>query len=127
MKISHIAIWTSNLEHLSAFYCTWFECRKSDIYHNPIKQFTSCFLYFSDNCSIELMHHPNLLNETRIERVLGFAHIAISTGSREKVDELTRMMENQGICIKSNPRKTGDGFYESIVLDPDGNWIEITE
>jgi lactoylglutathione lyase len=23
------------------------------------------------------------------------------------------------------PRKTGDGYYESVVLDPDGNVVQI--
>ena len=28
--------------------------------------------------------------------------------------------------IEGEPRTTGDGYYESVVLDPEGNRIEIT-
>jgi predicted enzyme related to lactoylglutathione lyase len=28
--------------------------------------------------------------------------------------------------IIGDPRRTGDGYYESVVLDPEGNRIEIT-
>jgi len=27
--------------------------------------------------------------------------------------------------VISEPRTTGDGYYESVVLDPDGNRVEI--
>jgi len=59
-------------------------------------------------------------------KYVGFAHIAISVGSKEKVDELTRQLEKAGFNILSQPRTTGDGYYESVVLDPENNQIEIT-
>ena len=61
-------------------------------------------------------HSPNI----------GFAHLAFSVGSKEKVDQLTQQMFNDGITIAGQPRTTGDGYYESVVLDPEGNRIEIT-
>ena len=61
-------------------------------------------------------HSPNI----------GFAHLAFSVGSKEKVDQLTQQMSNDGITIAGQPRTTGDGYYESVVLDPEGNRIEIT-
>jgi lactoylglutathione lyase len=27
--------------------------------------------------------------------------------------------------VLDGPRRTGDGYYESVVLDPDGNRVEI--
>jgi hypothetical protein len=30
------------------------------------------------------------------------------------------------VAILDGPRRTGDGYYESVTLDPDGNRIEIT-
>jgi lactoylglutathione lyase len=29
------------------------------------------------------------------------------------------------LCTFDGPRRTGDGYYESVVVDPDGNRIEI--
>ena len=57
---------------------------------------------------------------------LGFAHISFSVGSKEKVDHLTQQMSNDGIRVVGQPRTTGDGYYESVVLDPEGNRVEIT-
>jgi lactoylglutathione lyase len=60
------------------------------------------------------------------KQYVGLAHLAISVGSKEKVDLLTSMMETDGYNILDGPRTTGDGYYESIVLDPENNRIEIT-
>ena len=57
---------------------------------------------------------------------LGFTHLSFSVGSKEKVDLLTKEMSDDGITIVGQPRTTGDGYYESVVLDPEGNRIEIT-
>ncbi|WP_369697079.1 VOC family protein [Fibrobacter succinogenes] len=57
---------------------------------------------------------------------LGFTHLSFSVGSKEKVDRLTKEMLGDGIVIVGQPRTTGDGYYESVVLDPEGNRIEIT-
>ena len=57
---------------------------------------------------------------------LGFTHLSFSVGSKEKVDRLTKEMLGDGIVIVGEPRTTGDGYYESVVLDPEGNRIEIT-
>jgi lactoylglutathione lyase len=127
MKIHHIAIWTRDIECLAAFYCRWFGCTTNQGYHNPAKQFTSKFIYFDGGCSLELMHHSELIIENQKEKHTGFAHIAISVGTKEKVDALTVQMEKAGITVIGQPRTTGDGYYESIITDPDGNWVEITE
>ena len=54
-------------------------------------------------------------------------HIAISAGSRENVDKLTEEIRSRGFRVHGEPRTTGDGYYESVVLDPEGNLVEITE
>jgi lactoylglutathione lyase len=46
-------------------------------------------------------------------------------GSEQVVDELTRRLRKDGIAVIDGPRRTGDGYYESVILDPDGNRIEI--
>ena len=43
-----------------------------------------------------------------------------------RVDELTLRLENDGYPVLDGSRRTGDGYYESVALDPEGNRIEIT-
>ena len=57
---------------------------------------------------------------------LGFTHLSFSVGSKEEVDHLTQQMSSDGVSVVGQPRTTGDGYYESVVLDPEGNRIEIT-
>lgn len=56
----------------------------------------------------------------------GYIHIAVSVGSKEKVDELTARLKADGYEVVSGPRTTGDGYYESCVVGLEGNQIEIT-
>lgn len=56
----------------------------------------------------------------------GIVHMAISTGSETKVDQLVNALRSDGHRIVGHPRTTGDGFYEAVVLDPEGNLIELT-
>lgn len=55
----------------------------------------------------------------------GLAHVAIGLGSAAAVDALAARLEPKGL-LAAHPRRTGDGFYEAIVRDPDGNLVEIT-
>jgi len=58
---------------------------------------------------------------------LGYAHIAISVGSKDRVDMITTKLMEDGYEVVGEPRYTGDGYYESVILDPDNNLVEITE
>jgi len=57
---------------------------------------------------------------------MGLTHLAISLGSEQREDERTAALREAGCVIESGPRRTGDGYYESVVLDPDGNRLELT-
>ncbi|MCT4637378.1 MAG: VOC family protein [Bacteroidales bacterium] len=129
MKIHHIAIWVDDIELIKQFYTDYFSAIASDRYHNSKKRFTSYFLSFRDSdCKIEIMHMPDIIKrEDKHESLSGLAHIALSVGSRLKVDELTEKLRKDGYIVKGEPRVTGDGFYESVILDPEDNLIEITE
>lgn len=128
MKIEHIAIRTRDLERMRAFYETYFDARAGAVYTNPKKQFTSRFLTFSSGCRIELMQYDNTaaMSQQPGEPPLGYAHLAFSVGSRAAVDALTQRLIDDGFEKLDGPRTTGDGYYESAMLDPDGNVIEIT-
>jgi lactoylglutathione lyase len=49
----------------------------------------------------------------------------IKVGSKTEVDRLTETIGNDGFHVAGEPRTTGDGYYESVILDPDGNRVEI--
>jgi len=128
MKIEHLAIWVDDLELLREFYIKYFDLRCGEKYVNTKRNFTSCFLSFGeDKTRIELMHIPGIANPASRGNLKGLAHYAVSVGEKDKVDELTERLRMDGYTIASEPRTTGDGYYESAVLDPEGNVIEITE
>ena len=128
MRIEHIAFWTADLDRFKRFYASYFGAVAGGGYVNPAKGFESCFLSFPDGGRIEAMK-TTTLSPVVIERGaqrMGLAHIAIAVGSEEAVDALTQRLRDDGFPILDGPRRTGDGYYESVTLDPDGNRIEIT-
>lgn len=130
MKIEHVAIWTTQLEALKDFYATHFSAQAAaPKYVNPKRQFESYFLTFPDGgARLEIMRVPSLANLHQEGGVhpVGYAHIAISVGSKEAVDDITAALQQSGVPVLDGPRTTGDGYYETLVLDPDGNRVEIT-
>lgn len=113
---------------MRAFYLQFFDLRSNEMYYNPKKRFSSYFLSFENGMRIELMHRPDVVEEMEPHPIkLGLIHFAISVGSKEKVDQLTELIRSKGYRIIGEPRTTGDGYYESVVIDPEGNIIEITE
>ncbi|MFK7937598.1 MAG: VOC family protein [Saprospiraceae bacterium] len=128
MKINHLAIYVSDLERMCTFYAKYFGGVAGDRYHNPRKNFTSYFLSFSTGCRLELMHRPDIPTNVNdiIKEYRGLIHFAISVGSENKVNELTEQLRVDGFSIIGEPRWTGDGYYESVILDPENNRVEIT-
>jgi lactoylglutathione lyase len=126
MKIDHIALYTIDIERLKAFYERYFHAKAGEKYINPKKQFQSYFLSFSEGSRIEIMQKSGIPQRTQEEESMGLTHFAIGVGDKEKVDALTEELRTNGYKIAGEPRTTGDGYYESVVLDPDGNRIEIT-
>ena len=128
MKIEHVAIWTRELDQLKEFYETYFGATASSKYVNPGTEFESYFLSFSSGARLELMQSPNVadLSDSSGVQPVGYAHLAFSVGFREQVERLTAELSAAGYKVASAPRFTGDGYFESVVLDPDGNRVEIT-
>lgn len=128
MRMEHIAIWAEDLESMKLFYTEFFHMQCSEKYVNKLKGFSSYFLSFEDGARIEIMHRPDILKQPgKKDSTFGLTHIAISVGSKEVVDQLTEKIRNKGFRVHGEPRTTGDGYYESVVLDPEGNLVEITE
>lgn len=128
MRIAHIAIWTRDLEGMRNFYMHYFDASSSVPYFNHSRDFKSYFLNFNGDCKLELMQMPGIpvTKDDPIKQASGLIHLAISLGSKTKVDELTEEFRRDGFHIISEPRTTGCGYYEAIVLDPEGNRVELT-
>ena len=128
MTIDHIAIWTNDLERMRAFYQKYFNLSCGKKYVNNKKGFASYFLSFKKGARLEIMTRNDIGNESVANEIKkGLIHFAISVGSKEAVDKITEQLRSDGFKIFGEPRTTGDGYYESVIADPDGNQIELTE
>jgi lactoylglutathione lyase len=127
-RIEHVALWTEDLERLANFYAEYFGATIGAKYSNSSKGFESRFLTFQGGARLELMKTTTLrptAYQPGVQR-MGMTHLALSVGSEGRVDELTATLRAAGIAVEDGPRRTGDGYYESVVLDPDGNRLELT-
>lgn len=125
MKISHIAVYTEDLEAMKSFYTLYFKGISNEKYINPSKKFESYFISFNDGAKLELMRKPSINSVLKPEERLGITHIAFTLGSKKEVLSLTERLRTDGFRIVEEPRTTGDGYFESVILDPEGNRIEL--
>lgn len=124
MKIAHVALWTRNIDAQLAFWQRYFSASYGEEYVSKNRPgFISRFVTLNSGAALEIMSLPELVS-ARHQEAVGWAHIAIGVGGEAQVDRLARQAEAEGILI-SAPRWTGDGFYEAVLADPDGNQIEI--
>lgn len=128
MKIEHLAIWAKNIETLKNFYEKYFNAESNEKYINKEKGFESYFLSFNSGPRLEIMHMESISENKYdpIDQYTGLIHFAISVGSKEKVNKLTNSLKTDGYRVVGEPRVTGDGYYESVILDPEGNRVELT-
>lgn len=126
MKIEHVAMYVADLEAAKEFYVKYFHAKSNELYHNPKTGFRSYFLSFSDGARLEIMNKPGLKEALEEGLLKGYVHMAFSVGSKAEVDVLTERLKADGYQVISGPRTTGDGYYESCILDIEGNQIEIT-
>ena len=126
MRIEHIALYVHDLERARDFFTQYLGASSNVGYHNPRTDFRSYFLTFDDGARLELMHKPDMTGMPKTPSRTGYAHIAFSVGSRERVDALTAELRAAGYEVVSGPRITGDGYYESCIAVIEGNLIEIT-
>lgn len=126
MIIEHVAMYVNNLEQARDFFVKYLGAKSNDGYHNEKTGFRSFFVSFDDGARIEIMNKPEMADDNKYLNRTGYAHIAFSVGSKERVDELTEQIKNAGYEVVSGPRTTGDGYYESCIVAIEGNQIELT-
>ena len=128
MHIEHLAIWVKDIEKMKDFYTRYFRAKAGEKYVNPKKQFESYFLQFEKGPRLELMYMPSVPSsqDDIYQQFTGLVHFAVSVGSEQNVLDLTNRLQQDGYELIDGPRWTGDGYFESVVLDPEKNRIEIT-
>ncbi len=126
MKIEHVAMYVNNLEQAKDFFVGYLDGKANEGYHNQTTDFRSYFISFGDGARLEIMNKPGMQDAEKALARTGFIHVAFSLGSKEKVDELTTRLKEDGYEVVSGPRTTGDGYYESCVVGIEENQIELT-
>ncbi|WP_024554516.1 VOC family protein [Franconibacter helveticus 513] len=125
MKITHIALWTNDIDAQAQFWADWFHGEAGELYVSKNRPgFMSRFVTLQEGATLELMSLPSLPGGPADKEHTGWAHIALNVGDKEAVEALATRAKEAGILL-SGPRMTGDGFYEAVLKDPDGNLVEI--
>lgn len=126
MKIDHMAMYVTDIEHTKEFFVKFFEAKAGNKYYNQNTGFQSYFLTFEDGARLEIMTKQPLLELSKDPLRTGYAHLAFSVGNIERVNALTARLQAEGYEVLSGPRTTGDGYFESCIVGIEGNLIEIT-
>ena len=133
------------------FFIDYFDARSNEQYHNPRTGLRTYILSFTEGSTrLELMQRteqrepssslewpsrdgrrqsqrPDVQDADPSQPTIGYVHLSFAVGSRKGVDLLTRRLAADGYTVTSGPRTTGDGYYESCILGPEGIQIELTE
>ena len=127
MRIDHAALFCKDLEQMRQFFIDYFDARSNEQYHNPRTGLRTYILSFTEGSTrLELMSRPDVLDADPSQPAIGYVHLSFAVGSKKGVDLLTRRLAADGYTVTSGPRTTGDGYYESCILGPEGIQIEIT-
>ena len=126
MRIEPVAVWTVDSDRIGDFYIAYFGAVAGVKYVNSTEGFESYSPSFpSGGARIELMRASGR-SELAVDGRVGSAHPAVALGSEVAVNDLANRLRADGIEILNGPGWTGDGYYESVILDPEGNRIEST-
>ena len=128
MRIDHAAFFCRDLEQMRQFFIDYFDARSNEQYHNPRTGLRTYILSFTEGSTrLELMQRPDVQDADPSQPTIGYVHLSFVVSSRKGVDLLTRRLAADGYIVTSGPRTTGDGYYESSILGPEGILIELTE
>ena len=124
VQLEHVGLWVRDLDGVVAFYVKYFGAGVGELYQNPRKGFESRFLTFTGGARLEVMRRADVTQRAS-DQQLGLAHVALSVGDERAVDALAARFVADGQRPIDGPRRTGDGYYECVVVDTEGNRVEI--
>ena len=128
MRIDHAALFCKDLDQMRQFFIDYFDARSNEQYHNPRTGLRTYILSFTEGSTrLELMLRPDVQDADPSQPAIGYVHLSFAVGSKKGVDLLTRRLAADGYTVTSGPRTTGDGYYESSILGPEGILLELTE
>lgn len=125
MKIDHVAIYVNDLEAEKDFFVKYFDAKAGSKYTNFRSDFSNYFLRFEDSSRLEIMTRNTSVDAAKPRYRTGYHHISICVGDRKDVDDMMKKFEADGVQVVSGARTTGDGYYAAVIVDPEGNEIEI--
>jgi len=125
MKLDHLALYVEDLEKMKDFYVRYFDAKPNQKYHNPHTGLQTYFLSFDNGACLEIMQRPDMSPRSSEEHPLSYVHIAFNLGSSELVNQVTKTLEEDGVPLLKGPRMTCDGYYKSVLTDPEVNLIEL--
>ena len=127
MHIDHIALYCTDLEAMREFWMRHFGCASNEQYHNPRTGLRTYILSFPDGVArLEIMQRPEVTEPLPGLYRAGLIHMSVSVGSKDAVDNKALELQDAGYECINGPRTTGDGYYESCIIGPEGILIEIT-
>ncbi len=127
MKVKSVAFWCKDIDVTRDFYISYFNATSTARTINPNTGFQSYYLIFDNDVRVELMSKSTVM--PRLGRLtddhFGIAHLSFWIDGQQALDSLTEQLRGDGYYILSHPRLSSDGYYESVIIDPDGNHIKI--
>jgi len=83
---------------MKQFYSQFFHMKSGNINANEAKAFLPPSFSFESGVRLELMHRAEIMiSEMNLNLLMGLNHLAISVGSKEKVNELTNFFREKEI------------------------------
>ena len=123
MTTGHVALRFRDLIGQRKFCFDTFEVTAGPIHVNAANGFRSCFLRLKNGARFELVSSGRLVEGGSSRHPApGYAHLAVATGSTAAVYRIAAA----GHSTTDGPRWSGDGYDESTMPDPEGNFREIS-
>ena len=126
MKIAYVSMYVNDLDKMKDFFVKYFKATVNDKYENFQKGYIYCYLKFDEGSRLSLVSGPNIVEPQEQALVRGLNRFAIAVNSKEEVKSITDQLEKDGYQVVNGFRMNGYGEYESRILDPEGNELEIT-
>lgn len=123
MKIDHVAMYVNDLEAEKDFFVKYFNATASSKYTTFRGDFSNYLLRWSDGSRLEIMTDTSADAKKASYRT-GINRFYFLADDRKEVDDIMNKLAADGVIVEI-PRENAEGYYESVVVDPEGNEIVV--